>query len=492
MADLADPLSQPRASQEQQRLTHAHSARDTRANLHRATCEDGSMTPAPGHRLDSRGSVGGGRAASAGAAGGTDGSTTSPVPSWLAPSLQVPPLAEPAPLQPLPAADVPPSDISTMANLILSAHHAPGHRCSSTSPNGQLYVDALGNPLGPTSDLELPNIKDDMRGAGMCLESHGSSSSSQRQPGSDTDELSVVSTVLPIGRKVEVASAQARSESDSPAEVLVSTWHTPAIHVRASVVVTHECSPASARSSRMGTEQNVERNDWHSGRQQKGCYVKGGSSSSSNSSSGAVNVSSHQGHDMQGDGDEWMSYVADAAAGGAATPPREADAGQRSARGCQDSVDSPAHRSSASGSVAPRQRRGGGSSAGDEPPLAPPLEESEELLAELEQCLDTIKWCASTVRRDSLQDLKNERNPVPVVKYVLEAVSILLGTPETKWDRLKNLISSRDFPGKVHKLNPQQNVTKEQFRRLRERLRNQDFDEELIKTVCVPVVPLAM
>jgi len=155
-------------------------------------------------------------------------------------------------------------------------------------------------------------------------------------------------------------------------------------------------------------------------------------------------------------------------------------------------VDSPAHRSSASGSVAPWQCRGGGCTADDEPPLAPPREESEEVLAELEQCLDTIKWCASTVTRDSLQDVKNDKNPVPVVKDVLEAVSILLGTPETKWDRLKKLISSRDFPGKVHKLNPLQNVTKEQFRRLRERLRNQDFDEELIKTVCVPVVPLAM
>merc|ERR1719433_26606 len=187
-----------------------------------------------------------------------------------------------------------------------------------------------------------------------------------------------------------------------------------------------------------------------------------------------------------------MSNAADAAAGGAATPPhmvapQVADVGQRSARGQQDSVDSPVHRSSASGG-----RRRGGSTAGEEPPLAPPVEESEEFLAELEQYLDTIKWCASTVTRDSLQDVKNEKNPAPVVKDVLEAVSILLGTPETKWDRLKKLISSRDFPDKVHKLNPQQNVTKEQFRRLRERLRNQDFDEELIKTVCVPVVPLAM
>merc|ERR1719433_1722392 len=114
MADLADPLSQLRASQQQQRLTHVQSARDTRANPHGAACEDGSMTPLPSHRLDSRSSVGGGRAASVGAAG--DGSTSSPVPPWLAPSLQVPTLAEPAPLQPLPAADVAPSDISTMAS----------------------------------------------------------------------------------------------------------------------------------------------------------------------------------------------------------------------------------------------------------------------------------------------------------------------------------------------------------------------------------------
>jgi hypothetical protein len=68
----------------------------------------------------------------------------------------------------LPAFDIPPSDISGMANRILNAHGATAGNASSTQPqasilpNGTPYVDAMGNPLGPTRELrELPNIKDE-------------------------------------------------------------------------------------------------------------------------------------------------------------------------------------------------------------------------------------------------------------------------------------------------------------------------------------------
>ncbi|CAJ1420794.1 unnamed protein product, partial [Effrenium voratum] len=49
-----------------------------------------------------------------------------------------------------------------------------------------------------------------------------------------------------------------------------------------------------------------------------------------------------------------------------------------------------------------------------------PPEVAEELQAELDECLDTIKWCGSSVTRDSLQDVKNTSRPAPVVKEVLE------------------------------------------------------------------------
>jgi len=122
--------------------------------------------------------------------------------------------------------------------------------------------------------------------------------------------------------------------------------------------------------------------------------------------------------------------------------------------------------------------------------VLPELE--EELQVELEECLDTIKWCASSVTRDSLQDLRNTARPEAVVKNVIEAVALLLGQPETRWDKLKQFISKPAFFDKLQKLDFQRNVTKEQFRKLRDKLSHRDFDEELIKTVSVPVVPLAM
>lgn len=104
--------------------------------------------------------------------------------------------------------------------------------------------------------------------------------------------------------------------------------------------------------------------------------------------------------------------------------------------------------------------------------------------------MDTINICAASVTRESLQDLKNTR-PAPVVKDVLEAVALLLGQPETKWEKLLKLISGPTFPKQVQRLNFQQSITRDQFRALCDKLRHPDFDEEHVKTVCVPVVPLA-
>jgi hypothetical protein len=122
----------------------------------------------------------------------------------------------------------------------------------------------------------------------------------------------------------------------------------------------------------------------------------------------------------------------------------------------------------------------------------PQPEESEQLQAELEECLDAIRWCATSVTRESLFDVRNANRPAPVVKDVIETVALLLGQPETKWDKLKRFIGSPTFMTGIQTLNLYQKVTREQFRKLRERLGHADFDEELIKTVCVPVVPLAM
>jgi hypothetical protein len=125
-----------------------------------------------------------------------------------------------------------------------------------------------------------------------------------------------------------------------------------------------------------------------------------------------------------------------------------------------------------------------------------PIDPSEELQAELEECLDTIRWCGESLTPETFQELKKTTRPPTIVKDVVEAVALLLGQPETRWDKLKKLIASPTFLEKVQRLSVQQafqqSVTRETFRKLRDRLQQHDFDEEQIKQVCVPVVPLAI
>jgi hypothetical protein len=121
-----------------------------------------------------------------------------------------------------------------------------------------------------------------------------------------------------------------------------------------------------------------------------------------------------------------------------------------------------------------------------------PPDASEELKAELEECLDMIRWCGDSQTRENLQDLKNTTRPAAVVKDVLEAVALLIGQPETRWDKLKRLIAAPTFLERIQRLSFQQSVSRDTFRKLRDRLQHPDFDEEQIKQVCVPVVPLAM
>jgi len=117
---------------------------------------------------------------------------------------------------------------------------------------------------------------------------------------------------------------------------------------------------------------------------------------------------------------------------------------------------------------------------------------SEEFRAELEECLDMIRWCGESLTRESLQDVKNMNRPTLIVKDVLETVAMLLGNPETHWEKLTRLISTPTFLERIQKFNCQQSVSRDTFRKLRVQLQKPDFDEERIKSVCVPIVPLAM
>jgi hypothetical protein len=117
---------------------------------------------------------------------------------------------------------------------------------------------------------------------------------------------------------------------------------------------------------------------------------------------------------------------------------------------------------------------------------------SEEFRAELEECLDMIRWCGESLTRESLQDVKHMSRPALIVKDVLETVAMLLGNPETHWEKLTRLISTPTFLERIQKFNCQQSVSRDTFRKLRVQLQKPDFDEERIKSVCVPIVPLAM
>jgi len=369
-------------------------------------------------------------------------------PPSLSPTPQAPHQGyEAPPPAPLPAEDVPSTDVEAMANRILSAHQAPGRADQGPVmlPSGQPYVDALGNPL-ELKRLQLPNIKDDA--PEQVLPDLRGYSAGERLPAS-LDALGAAGAGagrggIPLPPDADVSTQQDLTSFQAPLSARGG-------HERAAVALAHERAPASARGA--GSERRA---------------------------------SASPGADTSGGG------AGDAAAGSAAapsTPPTPAGAiTQRStSRARQDSA-----RERIPSARGERPRRTGGSSGEEAPSGSASVPQSEEMQAELEECLDTIRWCASSVTRESLQDVKNTGKPAPVVKDVLETVALLLGQTESRWDKLKRFVGSPTFLDKIQRLNFQQNVTREQFKKLRERLGHPDFDEELIKTVCVPVVPLAM
>lgn len=165
-----------------------------------------------------------------------------------------------------------------------------------------------------------------------------------------------------------------------------------------------------------------------------------------------------------------------------------------SSRGSRTQNESPA----ASPRNPVRRRTGGDDVAANsqrhvsQRPSAIPPDLDEEQLFELEQCLDTVRWSAMSVTHENLQDFKNMSKPPHIVKSVLETVTLLLGQPESRWDRLKKFVISDGFLQKLQKFNFRQSVSKDMFRKLRDQLEPPEFDEEFIKTVCVAAVPLAI
>lgn len=433
----------------------------------------------------------------------------------------------PGPPVPLPAVGVPSTEISTMASRILTAHNAAGSE--SCGANMQSLVDALGNPLGPISGRELPDIKSEedtyervfpsSKGvrvrspacAGQPCHILQASDGSGTTNGADGDNCAA-------GAQLKItACAQERVAPVSARGTLphsLSDGQHMASNGRQCSSTSHQgenqqqpqlpqasLQLSSASSSRQVSRTNTDRQTSAVSRSaSRG--AGGGTASDAVQPAAAPAVQ------------PIVGGAADAAAGSArvpAVPPpttpqrRQNDTsaattvaiatateGSAASRTSRERPNSRSPSPQSHSQQAEQLSRSSSSVATPSAPVPQQLEQSEQLRAELEECLDTIKWCAGSVTRESLQSLANTSKPPTVVKDVLETVALLIGQPETRWDRLKRLISGPAFSDRIHRLNLQQGVSREQFRKLRERLQHPDFDEELIKTVCVPVVPLAM
>jgi len=336
---------------------------------------------------------------------------------------------------------------STTVSRDLSSHHAISN---SVLPTGEPYVDALGMPLGPILALNLPNIKDEPVLAQPENELRSQSDHSQIHcteavtAGARALSSSCLSRSAGPPAQLPSMSGDVGDCSQQSSVMLPQTSLCPAEGASFTAFGDHECgTPCRAERAASGTDELDH------------THV----SCRSASAEGEITATLDMDRRSLGDGGDDVTSTdgADVAAGAVAATPSST-----SMTGVQ---------------VAPEQ-------------AAQMLHEA--LVAELQECLDTIRWCASSVTREGLRDVQQISRPAPGVRAVLQAVALLLGLTEGTWDRLKRHIGTSTFPERIQRFDCRQSVTREQFKRLRELLAHPDFDEELIKTASFSLVPLAM
>jgi len=447
--------------------------------------------------------------------------------------------------QAMPPFSVPPNDISVMANRILTAHNTPSLSAAlggsamlpqaPMSPPRSSYVDAMGNPLALTSAREFPNIKDEMPSrlpdlrqgfggsVGSFQEVQASATEqlvtalepqvSRPSPQDDFDkgpgQLAMESELLPF------QTAQLGITSDaSVATAVVHEKSLPAGRAQRAEVIdapTSQPDSASVAEPAVAAEPVTAATSTQPQQQIPTVGAADAAAGSAPPPPAAASRLSSQGEGSASVPAKDVSQRVlrrDRSAPKAAPKARESGARSRQRGSTQGTEDRPERPPRPAAKVPPK--RASSSSPAPAPAPAPAPEEtpseesvvqklsnlppnaSEELQAELEECLDMIRWCGESVTRESLKDLTNTSRPPLVVSDVLVAVALLIGQPETKWDKLKKLITNPTFVERVQKLSFQQVVTRDTFRKLRDCLQRPDFDEEQIKSVCVPVVPLAM
>lgn len=363
---------------------------------------------------------------------------------------------------------------STIVSRDVSSQHVVGNSFTSCLPNGEPYVDALGKPLGPILALDLPNIKDEPALAKPEAELRSQSDHSQLYHaeiltvgGDRAPSALCLSSSTGMSAQLPYMSGELDAGSQQRPVVLPQTSLGPAEGASFAAFGDHEC----------GTPRRAER--WASGSDQLdhthvGCHTA--------SAEGEISKALDLDRRSLGDGGDDVASTdgADVAAGAvAATPSSTSMTGVREG-GAQSSDSFSSHLHQHGEELQPQVV-----------PVQADQLLREAIEAELQESLDTIRWCASSVTRESLLDVKNISRPAPGVRAVLQAVAMLLGLTEGTWDRLKRHASSSTLPEKIQRFDCQQSVTREQFKRLRELLAHSDFDEELIKTISVSLVPLA-
>lgn len=129
----------------------------------------------------------------------------------------------------------------------------------------------------------------------------------------------------------------------------------------------------------------------------------------------------------------------------------------------------------------------------------PYMEEDLETV-ERENAMETIALSAKTIlsSRKDLAELNKISKPQPVVKHVCEAALLIVGLlgdgvkdkNSLTWVQVRKALLDKTFFEKLKAFKLKQ-VTHAQFQRLRRYLLQNGYDEEQIKTHCMPIVPLS-
>lgn len=108
----------------------------------------------------------------------------------------------------------------------------------------------------------------------------------------------------------------------------------------------------------------------------------------------------------------------------------------------------------------------------------------------MEKCKEKMVWCADALTSKHLRELRNYTRPPPQVRSVLEAVATLLNMPDTRMPTIRKMLMS-NLPERLRAVNLE-DITLQQFRKVRKLLVLPDFDEELIRGASPTAAPLAV